>query len=198
MSQNDLFLPSDENLESSINDCGCNCGKTRTTTTKIDNKTTVTVKSNRCGTTTIIETKNNLTAGPELPRLELDDLGVLIYSGDDEGITTRTYYAFSSDSNDTVDTRDDNDIILGSSDSSYGDFILTPNTINTDNSEDYVRNFGYSNFGGNDEGSLELTSSSYNIGIPGRATSFTEVQSVETSEFEKLIAGSTIWFQQFN
>lgn len=193
MSQNDFFLPSDENLESPINDCGCKCGETRTTKTVIDNKTTVTVKSNKCGTTTIIETKNFSAAGPELPRLELDNLGVLIYQGDDEGINTRTYYALSSDSKDTVNTSDGNDIVFGSSNSSYGDFILTPSTINTGNSENYVRSFGYGNFGGNDEESLELTSGSSNIEIPGTAMSFAKVQSIKTSEFEKLIAGSTTY-----
>ena len=175
MAQNDSLLPSNDTLQDAINDCGC-CGPT-TTTTVTTGTTTVTVKSNRCGTTIIIETAH-LTQVPELPYLELGDLGALIHSSDDEGITTRTYYNFSNYSNNTVNTSDDNDIILSSSNSTYGEFILNPITINADNSKDYVRSFGYGNFGGNNEGSLELTSGSYNIEIPGTAISFTKVQSM--------------------
>ncbi len=106
-----------------------------------------------------------------------------------------------------------------SNSSSYGGYIINHGTINTGNGEDsmisdngfeyssgnvflgngqdYLRGFGFGsgNFnGGNDEDSLELTSGSYTVGISGTMVSFTKSgQIMKTSEFEKLIAGSTTY-----
>ena len=63
------------------------------------------------------------------------------------------------------------------------------------NGKDYLKGFGRGYYrGGNDEDTLELTSGSYTVGISGTAVNFTKGSSImRTSEFEKLIAGSTTY-----
>jgi hypothetical protein len=63
------------------------------------------------------------------------------------------------------------------------------------NGKDYLKGFGTGKFnGGNNEDTLELTSGSYTIGISGATVSFTKSGVLMiTSEFEKLIGGSTTY-----
>jgi hypothetical protein len=63
------------------------------------------------------------------------------------------------------------------------------------NGKDYLKGFGSGNFnGGNAQDALELTSGSYTVGISGTAVNFTKGSTVmNTSEFEILIAGNTIY-----
>jgi len=64
-----------------------------------------------------------------------------------------------------------------------------------ENGKDYLKGFGSGNFnGGNGKDALELTSGSYTVGISGTAVNFTKGSTVmNTSEFEILIAGNTIY-----
>jgi hypothetical protein len=61
--------------------------------------------------------------------------------------------------------------------------------------EDYIKGFGSGDFyGGNGNDTLELTPGSYTVGIGDTSTTFTKGnQLLITSEFEQLIAGSTIY-----
>jgi hypothetical protein len=63
------------------------------------------------------------------------------------------------------------------------------------NGKDYLNGFGTGKFnGGNNQDTLELTSGSYTVGISGTTVSFTNSGVImQTSEFEKLIAGSTTY-----
>jgi hypothetical protein len=64
-----------------------------------------------------------------------------------------------------------------------------------ENGKDYLKGFGSGNFnGGNGQDTLELTSGSYAVGISGTAVNFIKDSIImNTSEFEKLKAGSTIY-----
>jgi hypothetical protein len=64
-----------------------------------------------------------------------------------------------------------------------------------ENGKDYLKGFGTGKFnGGKNEDTLELTSGSYTVGISGATVSFTNSGVIMyTSEFEKLIAGSTTY-----
>jgi hypothetical protein len=111
----------------------------------------------------------------------------------------------------------------GNIDTDYGDDIITviggfynAGTINTGNGadsiianggffgtgsvflgngKDYLKGFGTGNFnGGKNQDTLELTSGSYTVEISGATVSFTNSGVImETSEFEKLIAGSATY-----
>jgi hypothetical protein len=63
------------------------------------------------------------------------------------------------------------------------------------NGKDYLNGFGTGKFnGGNNQDTLELTSGTYTVGISGATVSFTNSGVImETSDFEKLIAGSTTY-----
>jgi hypothetical protein len=63
------------------------------------------------------------------------------------------------------------------------------------NGKDYFKGFGTGNFnGGNGQDTLELTPGSYTVGISGTAVNFTKGSTImNTSEFEILIAGNTIY-----
>jgi hypothetical protein len=111
----------------------------------------------------------------------------------------------------TINTGDGKDIIT----SSNG--ILNDGTINTGNGadsiiianggfkgmgsvflgngKDYLKGFGTGKFnGGKNQDTLELTSGSYTVGISATTVSFTSSGVImETSEFEKLIAGNTTY-----
>jgi hypothetical protein len=64
-----------------------------------------------------------------------------------------------------------------------------------ENGKDYLKGFGTGNFnGGKNQDTLELTSGSYTVGISGATVSFTNSGVIMyTSDFEKLIAGSTTY-----
>jgi hypothetical protein len=64
-----------------------------------------------------------------------------------------------------------------------------------ENGKDYLKGFGTGKFnGGNNQDTLELTSGTYTVGISGTTVSFTNSGVImQTSEFEKLIAGSTTY-----
>jgi len=151
------------------------------------------------------------------------NLGIGIYSsssylntGEGNDTITGIAYVTAIYNKGTISTGDGNDVISSGTNTSYEGFILNDGTINTGNGEDsliadsgfygngnvflgndtdYLRGFGYGNFnGGNDQDSLELTPGSYTVGISGAVVSFTKGNRVmKTSEFEKLIAGSTTY-----
>jgi hypothetical protein len=79
-------------------------------------------------------------------------------------------------------------IIADSGFSSFGNIFLGKGT-------DCIRGSGYATFyGGNDQDSLELTSGSYTIEISETTVSFTSISgTMKTSDFEKLIVGSTTY-----
>jgi len=70
-----------------------------------------------------------------------------------------------------------------------------PGSVLLGNGKDYIKGFGRGIFnGGNGKDTLELTSGSYTVGISGTAVNFTKGSTImETSEFEKLIAGDTTY-----
>jgi hypothetical protein len=93
----------------------------------------------------------------------------------------------------TINTGDGNDSIITAT--LYGDFEGL-GSVFLGNGKDYLKGFGSGDFnGGQDEDTLELTlGGSYTVGISGTAVSFTRGSSVmNTSEFEILIAGNTIY-----
>jgi archaellum component FlaF (FlaF/FlaG flagellin family) len=63
------------------------------------------------------------------------------------------------------------------------------------NGQDYLKGFGSGIFnGGNGQDALKLTSGSYTVGRSGTTVNFTKGSTVmNTSEFEILIAGNTIY-----
>jgi hypothetical protein len=63
------------------------------------------------------------------------------------------------------------------------------------NGKDYLKGFGSGNFnGGNGNDTLELTSGSYSVAISGTTVNFIKDSIImNTSEFEKLIAGGTTY-----
>jgi len=122
----------------------------------------------------------------------------------------------------TINTGNDDDIIISTVVNSKGDVIKSANsifnsgTIDTGNGkdsiiaeggfdgmgsvflgngQDYLKGFGSGNFnGGNGKDALELTSGSYTVGRSGTAVNFTKDSIImNTSEFEILIAGNTIY-----
>jgi hypothetical protein len=128
----------------------------------------------------------------------------------DASLNDGTRYGFYNTN--TINTGDGNDIITEIS----GRSIFNLGIINTGNNadsiiaeggfegigsiflgngKDYVKGFGRGNFKGeNGKDTLELTSGSYTVGISGIAVNFIKDSIImNTSEFEKLIAGSTIY-----
>jgi hypothetical protein len=97
----------------------------------------------------------------------------------------------------TINTGKGNDRIIA--DGGYcGDFVGS-GSVFLGNGQDYLKGFGNGNFnGGNGQDILELTSGSYTIEISGTTVNFTGynywgINIMKTSEFEKLIAGSTMY-----
>ena len=157
-----------------------------------------------------IITGNNIGVG-----LGINNQGLMITgNGNDRitGITTIGGASIFNSHSATIDTGDGNDIIIGIS---LPD-IYNAGTINTGNGndsiiseggfngigsfflgdgKDYLKSFGSSNLNaGNCKDTLELSSGSYTVGISGTAVNFTKGSSVMiSSEFEKLIAGSTTY-----
>jgi hypothetical protein len=88
-----------------------------------------------------------------------------------------------------IDTGNGEDSIIA-----YGGFSGIGSVL-LGNGKDYLKGFGSGNFnGGNGKDALELTSGSYTVGISGTAVNFTKGSVIMyTSDFEKLIAGSTAY-----
>jgi len=141
------------------------------------------------------------------------DNGGIIDTGDSNDTITGTSGYSGIFNSGSIYTGNGNDIITGTG-STNG--IDNQNTINTGNGEDSIiadggfsgmgsvflgngndcfKGFGTGNFnGGNGTDTLKLTSGSYIIGISGTTMSFTKNSIImNTSEFEKLIAGNTIY-----
>jgi hypothetical protein len=72
---------------------------------------------------------------------------------------------------------------------------LNGRVVELEDGNDYFRGFGDGSYsGGNDKDALQLTSGSYTVGISGTAVNFTKDSiTMNTSEFEILIAGNTIY-----
>lgn len=90
-----------------------------------------------------------------------------------------------------IDTGKGNDIV----DAREGGFRGTGRTL-LGRGKDLLRGFGSGNFeGGGGKDSLELTAGNYTVGILGATVSFTNNDGItmNTSEFEQLVAGSTMY-----
>ncbi|MEG4505639.1 hypothetical protein QUA81_20185 [Microcoleus sp. F6_B4] len=141
-----------------------------------------------------------------------------INTGDGNDIITGTStYSAAISNTGTIYTGDGDDIIMGiRADNRFGPTIDNSGTINTGKGADsiitdsgysslgniflgkgtdYIRGFGSGTlYAGKDEDSLELTSGRYTVEILGTVVSFTSSSgTIKTSEFEKLIAGSTTY-----
>jgi len=130
---------------------------------------------------------------------------VFLGEGNDSLIVNREIYNFdiieTGDGNDmitswsiiynngTINTGNGQDSIIAEEGFDYGGSVLLGN------GEDYIKGFGSGELsGGNDEDTLELTSGTYTVGRWYTAVTFTKGSSIMiTSEFEKLIAGSTTY-----
>jgi len=93
----------------------------------------------------------------------------------------------------SINTGDGNDSIIAN-----GGFESGPNSSGSvflGEGEDYIKGFGSGDFyGGNGNDTLELTPGTYTVGIWDTSAIFTKGnQLMITSEFEKLIAGGTIY-----
>jgi hypothetical protein len=77
----------------------------------------------------------------------------------------------------------------------YASPFTIPGSVFLGNGKDYLKGFGSGNFnGGNAQDALELTSGSYTVGRSGTAVNFIKDSiTMNTSEFEILIAGNTIY-----
>jgi len=116
----------------------------------------------------------------------------------------------------SIYTGDGNDVIIANSrgidnegiiNTGNGNDSIISNFVSHDhlgrvflgNGKDYLKGFGSGNFnGGNGKDTLELTPGSYIVGISETTVNFTGynywgISIMETSEFEKLIAGSTTY-----
>jgi hypothetical protein len=103
----------------------------------------------------------------------------------------------------TINTGNGNDSIIANGGFDLGLYGIGRGKVFLGNDQDYLRGFGNGSFnGGNGQDTLELTSGSYTIEISETAVNFTQASSnpfsnrrviMITSEFEKLIAGSTIY-----
>jgi len=165
-------------------------------------------------TITGISTGNIVTSGTGIVNNGLIETG----DGDDV-ITGTTAQGYGIVNGGIISTGNGNDLIIGIGDISRND-IYNYGIINTGNGDDsiiasgsfrsgfdnqgsvflgngkdYFKGFGSGNFnGGNGKDTLELTSGSYTVGISGTTVNFTKGDSIMiTSEFEKLIAGNTIY-----
>jgi hypothetical protein len=92
-----------------------------------------------------------------------------------------------------INSGDGNDSIIANEGFESG--LNTRGSVFLGEDEDYIKGFGSGDFyGGNGNDILELTPGSYTIGIWDTSVIFTKgKQLMITSEFEKLIAGSTIY-----
>jgi hypothetical protein len=93
-----------------------------------------------------------------------------------------------------IDTGNGDDSLIANG-GFYKDPFQIPGSVFLGNGKDYLKGSGSGNFnGGNGQDILELTPGSYTVGISGTTVNFTKGGSVmNTSEFEKLKAGNTIY-----
>ncbi|NQE37270.1 hypothetical protein [Microcoleus asticus] len=119
-------------------------------------------------------------------------LSGIIDTGDGNDVITANSLGINNDG--TINTGNGNDSIIAG--------FLSSNLLGKvflGDGKDYLKGFGSGNFnGGNGKDTLELTSGSYVVGISGTAVNFTGynysgISIMNTSEFEKLIAGSTTY-----
>jgi hypothetical protein len=119
------------------------------------------------------------------------DDSIIVDGGFDE-ITGATYGIYNNGG--TIITGNGNDSIIANE-----NFKSGPNSSGAwflGEGEDYIKGFGSGDFyGGNGNDTLELTPGSYTVGIWDTSATFTKdgVGLMITSEFERLIAGSTIY-----
>jgi len=119
-----------------------------------------------------------------------------IDTGDgDDTITGIGNYALYNDG--TINTGNGDDSIIADG-SIYGFYSVINGYWFLGEGDDYIKGYGYGDFyGGNGNDTLELTPGTYTVGIygeGGESLTFTKNnQLMITSEFEKLIAGSTIY-----
>lgn len=143
--------------------------------------------------------------------------GVFLGDGNDSlALTPPKFFPnYALTNSNTIETGDGDDIIT-STGVIYNEGVFVKGVINTGNGKDsiiadggfegsgnvflgngkdYLKGFGSGNFnGGNGKDALELTSGSYTVGISPTAVSFTKGSVImNTSEFEELIAGSTMY-----
>ena len=119
------------------------------------------------------------------PYSSLENFG-FIGTGDGDDLITNTAVIYNQG---VIETGNgDDSIIVDKGFDGSGNVLLG-------NSKDYLKGFGSGNFnGGNGQDTLELTSGSYTVGISGTTVSFTKSGVImQTSEFEKLIAGGTTY-----
>jgi hypothetical protein len=134
-------------------------------------------------------------------------------AGNDEITGTNAYgWGISTYFGSTIDTGEGNDTITGTGITGiYNNGIITTGngkdsiiaeggftgtgSVFLGDGEDYLKGFGSGEFsGGNGNDTLELTSGTYTVGRWYTAMTFTKGSSIMiTSEFEKLIAGSTTY-----
>ncbi len=109
-----------------------------------------------------------------------------IFLGDGEDIITSPNLIFNEGAINTGNGKDS--IIAGGGFGGSGNVFLG-------NGQDYLKGFGSGNFNGeNGKDTLELTSGSYTIGVSGVTVNFIKDSIImNTSEFEKLIAGGTTY-----
>jgi hypothetical protein len=144
-----------------------------------------------------------------------------INTGDGNDIITGTHTnegdpAITNYLSGSIDTGDGNDVITANSLGIDNDGIINSGNGNDSiiagflsgnllgrvflgDGKDYLKGFGSGNFnGGNGKDTLELTPGSYVVGISGTTVNFigynySGISIMKTSEFEKLIAGSTTY-----
>jgi hypothetical protein len=119
-------------------------------------------------------------------------VNVSITQIDDDGIITRTGVINTGDGNDSIIANGGFESNLNSN---SGRLVYSSGSVVLGNGEDYIKGFGSGDFyGGNGNDTLELMSGSYTIGISDTRITFTNGSGfMLTSEFEHLIAGSTIY-----
>jgi hypothetical protein len=126
-------------------------------------------------------------------RNTLNNLGGLIDTGNGDDIITSTTAILNGGS---INTGNGNDSIIANAGFERG--WESSGTVFLGDGEDYIKGFGSGDFyGGNGNDTLELTPGTYTVGIWGEGSEspiFTKGnQLMITSEFEKLIAGGTIY-----
>ena len=134
------------------------------------------------------EGNDSLTLTPpknDIPNRALVNTSILETGDGDDIITTSGFI----DNRDVINTGNGKDSIIAE-----GGFEGS-GSVFLGNGKDYLKGFGSGEFsGGNGNDTLELTSGTYTVGRWYTAVTFTKGSTIMiTSEFEKLIAGSTIY-----
>jgi hypothetical protein len=126
-----------------------------------------------------------IAADTDLPNPALENFNAIDTGNGDDTITSAGVIYNDG----TINTGNSKDSII-----SYGGFDGS-GSVTLGNGKDYLKGFGSGEFsGGNGDDTLELTSGTYTIGRWYTAVTFTKGSSIMiASEFEKLIAGNTIY-----